>query len=416
MTGIDEAGVILPNHRTLAARLAVYSPEGSYLGLLAKPISWEATFNYGSAGSLSLEYSLLSEDSHLIMNRIDEGLMFAVQVICTGMTEWVEPLNARFYATTESWDIFDASQKIKLTCPQVFSLLSKARLLSTHLLVTDTESDNQGKVGVLGPAGEAILTRWDENKTRGGVCGKSIQADFTNDTDSAGVPWSSGGQYRYFDWGAPYDEIITSIVSQSGAHWVTRGNILSIYLQEGAQVGRDLTSSIILQPVSGVTNGSNTESIANLLHMVGINTNGDPPLWFTYENPDSTVPKPYGSFEGSVSQSDATSQSEAIALTLPTFNESNQLRTSYTRDLRIVDCGRLPFIDYQLGDWIMVTGNRHFSDPSNMVEKARIAGLQLAQDKTTLKCTATFGSLHDDFASRLLKASRRQSHYIDYAG
>ena len=63
--------------KSLHARLVAYRPFGERIGVLAEPVSFNASMLHDDDGAISIEYSMLSGDAQAFDRELTDGLEVA---------------------------------------------------------------------------------------------------------------------------------------------------------------------------------------------------------------------------------------------------------------------------------------------------------------------------------------------------
>ena len=348
--------------KSLHARLVAYRPFGERIGVLAEPVSFNASMLHDDDGAINIEYSLLSGDAQAFDRELTDGLEVAVEV--SDGTGYREPDNARFVITGRSGKTDDRTRTVTYSGQSISWLLSKAENNdSAHLLA---DGDNKGKRPFYSANPGVILkTLLDENKARGGVAtGLSLGFDTAKDAGSAA--WAR--KYTlYYSLGTDLQTILSSLVNGGGCDWRTSGRTLKMWNADSTALSRDLSKNVILQLARDIGEAPFEESISDLASTILVE--GDNNLLFRMDNP--SAPTPWGKWESYSSQGGVSDKDTAQAFMQSTLDDAARVRGQYTRDLIVNQVDALPLVDYHVGDWITAPTVSHG-------EKVRVREIDLS--------------------------------------
>ena len=374
--------------KTLHARLVAYRPFGERIGVLAEPVSFNASMLHDDDGAISIEYSLLSGDAQAFDRELTDGLEVAVEV--SDGTGYREPDNARFVITGRSGKTDDRTRTVTYSGQSISWLLSKAENNdSSHLLA---DGDNKGKRPFYSSNPGVILkTLLDENKARGGVA-TGLTLGFDTARDAGGAAWAR--KYTlYYSLGTDLQTILSSLVNGGGCDWRTSGRALKMWNADSTALSRDLSKQVILQLARDIGEAPYEESISDLASTILVE--GDNNLLFRMDNP--AAPTPWGKWESYSSQGGVSDKDTAQAFMASTLADAARVRGQYTRDLVISEVDALPLVDYHAGDWITAPTVSHG-------EKVRVQEIDLSMRQNEgLSCSIALNDIKYDASVRQAK-------------
>ena len=348
--------------KSLHARLVAYRPFGARIGVLAEPVSFNASMLHDDDGAISIEYSMLSGDAQAFDRELTDGLEVAVEV--SDGTGYREPDNARYVITGRSGKTDDRTRTVTYSGQSISWLLSKAENNdSSHLLA---DGDNKGKRPFYSSNPGVILkTLLEENKARGGVA-TGLTLGFDTAKDAGGAAWAR--KYTlYYSLGTDLQTILSSLVNGGGCDWRTTGRTMKLWNADSTALSRDLSKQVILQLARDIGEAPYEESIADLASTILVE--GDNNLLFRMDNP--SAPTPWGKWESYSSQGGVSDKDTAQAFMQSTLDDAARVRGQYTRDLVISEVDSLPLVDYHAGDWITAPTVSHG-------EKVRVQEIDLS--------------------------------------
>ena len=374
--------------KSLHARLVAYRPFGERIGVLAEPVSFNASMLHDDDGAINIEYSLLSGDAQAFDRELTDGLEVAVEV--SDGTGYREPDNARFVITGRSGKTDDRTKTVTYSGQSISWLLSKAENNdSSHLL---TDGDNKGKRPFYSANPGVILkTLLDENKARGGVA-TGLTLGFDTARDAGGAAWAR--KYTlYYSLGTDLQTILSSLVNGGGCDWRTSGRTLKMWNADSTALSRDLSKQVILQLARDIGEAPYEESISDLASTILVE--GDNNLLFRMDNP--AAPTPWGKWESYSSQGGVSDKDTAQAFMQSTLDDAARVRGQYTRDLIVSDVDSLPLVDYHAGDWITAPTVSHG-------EKVRVHEIDLSMRQGDgLSCSIALNDIKYDASVRQAK-------------
>ena len=348
--------------KSLHARLVAYRPFGERIGVLAEPVSFNASMLHNDDGAISIEYSMLSGDAQAFDRELTDGLEVAVEV--SDGNGYREPDNARYVITGRSGKTDDRTKTVTYSGQSISWLLSKAENNdSSHLLA---DGDNKGKRPFYSSNPGVILkTLLDENRQRGGVA-TGLTLGFDTAKDAGGAAWAR--KYTlYYSLGTDLQTILSSLVNGGGCDWRTSGRMLKLWNADSTALSRDLSKQVILQLARDIGEAPYEESISDLASTILVE--GDNNLLFRMDNP--SAPTPWGKWESYSSQGGVSDKDTAQAFMQSTLDDAARVRGQYTRDLIVSDVDSLPLVDYHAGDWITAPTVSHG-------EKVRVQEIDLS--------------------------------------
>lgn len=348
--------------KSLHARLVAYRPFGERIGVLAEPVSFNASMLHDDDGAISIEYSMLSGDAQAFDRELTDGLEVAVEV--SDGTGYREPDNARFVITGRSGKTDDRTRTVTYSGQSISWLLSKAENNDASHLLAD--GDNKGKRPFYSAnPGTILKTLLDENRQRGGVA-TGLTLGFDTAKDAGGSAWAR--KYTlYYSLGTDLQTILSSLVNGGGCDWRTSGRTLKMWNADSKALSRNLSKQVILQLARDIGEAPYEESIADLASTILVE--GDNNLLFRMDNP--SAPTPWGKWESYSSQGGVSDKDTAQAFMQSTLNDAARVRGQYTRDLIVSDVDSLPLVDYHAGDWITAPTITHG-------EKVRVQEIDLS--------------------------------------
>lgn len=332
---------------TFNVRLRAYSPgTDTKLGFLADPISFQASFVHNNDGALTVKYSELGEDGNLAARTVDQGLDVALEYSTGGA--WAEPDNGRFLMVGKDYDRHDPAKVHNLSLVSWSWLMTKICDLNLTKL-EGSKSKNAGKRKFASKdAGDIVKTLLDEHDARSGPAVPIVRDSWSASVDSAGVAWSKK-RTRYYEPGQPLHDRLDALVQDGLCDWRTRGRGLRMYNQNSACIDRSAT--VRLAYGDDLNDAPSTVSQSDRVARLLVKGDGKHRVTVT----DPAVPELYGRWEAMMDASGVDSNAELDEAGDSELATRNRVKGEYTRDLTLSGTF-LPFVDYNVGDWITAPG------------------------------------------------------------
>lgn len=364
----------------LRYRLIAYAPNGSRLGQLPMPLSWNAGIPLNDLPSLALEYPKHVPGATYLANPCEVALELAPQ----DDPNYIEPPNCRFLAIREQDDPTDRLGIVRYSMPHYGWQLRKIRNMNT------SQFDEEGKRSFAAATPGRILSTFiEEAKARGNVPG--LTYDFTNTHDSAGQPWNITLTLS-FDAGQDLWSIVDALCSQGVFDWRFDRRTFQVYNVD-TTLHADRTSSVTLhaqRDLLDAPNDSSYEALAGRIFIMGDGTR------VTVTN--NTSLQPWGTWEEAMNQSGVSDSGTLIALAQARLSQTTGRRVQMTREIAFPTTLYLPLINYFPGDFITAPGK----DGTN--DDLRVRQITLTSDKSQ----GVTGNLvlNDRFIERDLRRQR----------
>lgn len=364
----------------LRYRLIAYAPNGSRLGQLPMPLSWNAGIPLNDLPSLALEYPKHVPGATYLANPCEVALELAPQ----DDPNYVEPPNCRFLAIREQDDPTDRLGIVRYSMPHYGWQLRKIRNMNT------SQFDEEGKRSFAAATPGRILSTFiEEAKARGNVPG--LTYDFTNTHDSAGQPWNITLTLS-FDAGQDLWSIVDALCSQGVFDWRFDRRTFQVYNVD-TTLHADRTSSVTLhaqRDLLDAPNDSSYEALAGRIFIMGDGTR--------VSVTNNTSLQPWGTWEEAMNQSGVSDSGTLIALAQARLSQTTGRRVQMTREIAFPTTLYLPLINYFPGDFITAPAK----DGTN--DDLRVRQITLTSDKSQ----GVTGNLvlNDRFIERDLRRQR----------
>lgn len=252
-------------------------------------------------------------------------------------------------------------------------------------LFRSTTAGDNGKYSLIFQSGNAGLTYYNkagrpgwtvgmilriilnEAKARGVRFPDHISSTFSDTLDSNGVPWLEPIDWQW-NIGTSYYEILESLEEVQCETWINPENYqFNVYVNKGKdlQTGND---AVQVRAARNIAQAKRESNLA-IKNTVLVNAAG---LWVEQTSPASV--EKYGRIEGYLQTELAADTSREVAKAVL------GVLTDTTRSLTIEIIPSefaVPFLDFNIGDWISVT------DPKGSMEKDRVITLAVQANRSS---------------------------------
>jgi hypothetical protein len=376
---------------TLVVRFRAYEANGSPIGVLPHPLSWEAGIPLNDMPSLTMTYPDGSDAANLLKTPCEVALELRDPVTGT----FTEHPGCRFMNIRRSFDLAARPRILSFTMPSYGWQLKKVRWMDPDLprLNKDGQVAYKTAVSPALPIKEII----DYAKNRGNIPG--LTYSFTGSVDSAGTAWGVTMKGN-FDYGQDAWSMIDALSRQGFFDWRMNGRALQLYKAD-TTLRRQLDSDtgVHIHSMLGTTEEPverTWEDLAGFIVAIG----DQQLISGMVEAPDS-VDYPWGKWDEAISASGVTDVQTLAQITDNLLLTKYKSRTQYTKKFVWTEGAPVPLVDYRPGDFI-----RAMSDATTGAQKASMRVYQV-----TLSGTDPYGvnislTLNDRFTDRALQTER----------
>jgi hypothetical protein len=321
----------------LRYRLVAYEPNGTVLGQIPLPLSFQMGVPLNDMPSLALEYVKYAPNAQFL-NRYCE---VAVEIGTLTQPNFVEYPGCRFLNLRNQSDPTDRTGVVRYTMPGYGWQLRKARVLESL--------DEEGERGFTSATlGRILHTLLSEAQARGWNPGMSW--DFTPQRDSAGQPWDNVYTIS-FTAGQDLWSILDAFANQDACDWRIHRRTLQVYNQ-GVAMHRDRTDNVVLHLGRDITEAPKDWTAEELAARILVR--GDEGNSVMLAQSDSQ--RPWGYWEDYITQSGVTDTGTLTTLGQWALGKSRQPLVQLTRSIVFPTTRYMPFRDYLPGDEITAPG------------------------------------------------------------
>jgi hypothetical protein len=372
----------------LAGRLVAYMADGSLLGSLSHPISWNASIPFNDVGALELIYHPESPNYEFLQLY---GGEVALQLRYDQSDDWVEPPGCRFLNLRRSDETASRDEPTRFSMPNYAWLLRKVRQID----LTKFNSDGVRQYTNATPlwAMKDILT---EAQGRSNIPGLD-HSSFSPLIASDGSGWIEP-MTMSFEMGQDALSMLDAFSRQRLCDWEFFGRALHIYnpntiltQDKSATVKLFDRYEVLVSPMEFTY-----EDMATRLLQQGDN---GAVLVVTDSKPFS----PWGAWEESSSASGVTDPSELSRLGQRDLASKYDYKTEYTKELVFRQNTPRPFAHY-------VPGNLITTNQSNA---ARIQQITLTCDGPHKPLRGTLVLSNHPDVNRMVPRELRQQRWIN---
>lgn len=376
---------------TLVVRFRAYAANGSAIGVLPHPLSWEAGIPLNDMPSLTMTYPDGSDAANLLKSPCE----VALELRDPNTGTFTEHPGCRFMNVRRSFDLAARPRIISFTMPSYGWQLKKVRWMDPDnpRLNKDGQIAFKTAVSPALPVKEII----DLAKNRGNIPGMTY--NFTGSVDSAGTAWGVTMKGN-FDYGQDAWSMIDALSRQGFFDWRINKRVLEMYKADTTlRRNLDTDTGVHVHSMVGTTEEPverTWEDLAGFIVAVG----DQQLISGMVEAPDS-VEYPWGKWDESISASGVTDVQTLAQITDNLLLTKYKSRTQYTKKLVWTEGAPVPLVDYRPGDFI-----RAMSDATSGSQKAAMRIYQI-----TLSGTDPYGvgialTLNDRFTDRALQTER----------
>lgn len=368
---------------TLQTRFRAYNPDGTALGLLDEPPTWDVSLPVNQVSAANFSYPLVAKRSEWLADACEIALE-----IYNG-TAWVEPANARYLRMVQNNDPTRGdADVISYSMPGYAFNLEGIVVIPYGNGGALVNYDEDGKRKFLAATpGRILKSVLDEARTIDADVRSGLTLGFTPTVDSAGVAWAKQLTI-YYEPGMSLLTILDNMSSQGLVDWVMEGRELKVYNTDTALATR--RNSVV---VRGAEEEAPTKStLEGLRHIVMLR--GDEGLVWYQSNVNADTP--WGKSMTVLNQGGVRDEGTALSLIGNELSTGSKERTQYTRSIALDAAKKVPLIDFFPGDYIKALGRTH------ELESFRVFQITLRSTRT-----ATL-TLNDRFEDSLIRMAKRQ--------
>lgn len=368
---------------TLQIRFRAYNPDGTTLGILDEPPTWDVSLPVNQVSAANFSYPIAAKRSEWLANACEVALE-----VYNG-SAWVEPANARYLRMVQTNDpTRDEADVVSYSMPGYAFNLDGIVVVPYADGGAAVNYDDEGKRKFLAATpGRILKSVLDEARTIDPAIRSGLQLGFTPTADSAGAPWARQLTI-YYEPGLSLLTILDNLSSQGLVDWVMQGRQLKVYNADTALATR--RDSVV---VRGAEDEAPTKStLEGLRHIVMLR--GDDGLVWLQKNANADTP--WGKSMTVLNQGGVRDEGTALSLIGSELSTGSKERTQYTRSISLDAATKLPLVDFFPGDYIKAAGR------TPNLERFRVFQITLRSGRT-----ATL-TLNDRFEDSLIRMAKRQ--------
>lgn len=370
----------------LSLRAVAHEIQGERIGVVPDILEMTVTTPRGKTPTLSLSYAPGS--SAVRGSVLEREVEIAVEATFNG-SDWEELPDARFVTQkTERNLVNDGTESRKVEAIHVSDYLKEALVWS----VPEHAKDKEGKFKFLSRnAGVIIGTVWQNAANRG--WGKGLILDANTTHDSAAQKWAKVVTL-YFAPTISLLQVVDALRSLGMIDTVWHGRTLKIYNADATQA-RDLTGTTRWPLATTLTGAPEVATWADMCTDVLVKGEGGR-TWLIHND---LAPKSMRRVEKVVEaggvELDATARLVAEATLKSGAHASEEIKREWVAS----DVHLLPWVDYRLGDWLMV-------ERAAGMEKLQVSQISVTQKGGKVVGHTTFGTVLDSLLGRLTKRTK----------
>jgi len=260
--------------------------------------------------------------------------------VIIAMWDGQEPYDSRFIVQAGEGDDDGETTSEKIVAKSLLDIFRR--------VVVDTGDQSSSVVFDSATPGGILNNLLSAAQSRGSATG--ISWDFTNATDSAGVPWDKVISIEY-KMGLKYIDFIRNLVDQGMIELRFNGTVLQAFNADTMGVDRSIPGLGFVELVAGLDytelprKWSSEERARRSLVL------GDEGIVVRNENQDVPV-GPFGKEEMALSQGGTKNIETLTLINNAALNRVSQVREQLTRKAVIREGGKVPGVDYRVSDYI----------------------------------------------------------------
>lgn len=367
-------------------RAVAYEVQGAKIGVIPDILEMTVTTPRGKTPTLSMSYA--PGPDAIRGSVLEREVEVAVEATFNG-TDWEELPDARFITQkTEHNLVSDGTDSRKVEAIHVSDYLKEALVWSVPIQAQDKE----GKFKFLSRnAGTIVGTVWQNAVKRGWGAGLTLDASTVK--DSANQDWAKVVTL-YFDPTISLLQIVDSLRDLGMIDTVWQGRTFKVYNADATQA-RDLTASKRWPLATTLTGAPEAATWADMCTDVLVKGEGGR-TWLIHND---LAPRGMRRVEKVVEAGGVELESTARMVAEATLKSGAHVSEEIKREWAATDVHLLPWVDYRLGDWIMV-------ERKAGMERLQVAQISVTQKDGMVVGHTTFGTVLDSLLGRLTKRTK----------
>nr|DAN76963.1 MAG TPA: FN3 [Caudoviricetes sp.] len=367
-------------------RAVAYEVQGAKIGVVPDVLEMTVTTPMGKTPTLSMTYA--PGPKAVRGGVLEREVEVAIEATFDGNT-WEELPDARFVTQkTEHNLVNDGTHSRKVEAIHVSDYLKEALVWS----VPEVAKDKDGKYKFLSRnAGTIISTIWGNATKRGWGPGLTLDANIAK--DSAGQDWEKVVTL-HFDPTITLLQIVDSLRSLGMIDTVWQGRTLKVYNADKTQA-RDLTESKRWPLATSLAGAPEVRTWSDMCTDVLVKGEGG----LTWLIHNDLAPRSMRRVEKVVEAGGVELETTARMVAEATLKSGAHVSEEIKREWVAADVHLLPWVDYRLGDWLMV-------ERSEGMERLQVAQVSVTQKDGMVTGHTTFGTVLDSLLGRLTKRTK----------
>lgn len=379
----------------LALRAAAYTTGRQRIGVLPDVLSMTLTVPRTDTPTLTLTYPVQSEAVRGLL--LDTQIEVAIEYTNDG-ENWIECPDARFISFESSTNpVGDGTQSRSLQAVHVSNRLNEALVWDAPQEATAAD----GKRHFLNATPGMILrTVWDAATARG--WGKDLTLACTVTDDASGARWATKTTIDY-EKSITIGQIVDSLTTLGMIETTWVGRTLYVYNTD-TTLARDRTNLVwrLWRDTTGAPERTSWADICTDVLVKGENGR----VWHIHND---AAPPDVRRIEKVVEAGGVEKEATAALVAQATLRKGSTPAHSVQREWAADATTLLPWRDYRPGDWITV-------ETASGMEKMRVAAVSVTYDANGVSGHTTFGTLLDDYLTRLARKTKGIAGYATAGG
>lgn len=373
-------------------RFTAYRPDGTVLGALPFPETFNMTTPRNDMSALEIQYPQGGVAADILRGPVE----VVMEVRNPATNTYFEPPGCRFLNIRRSYDAANPGSMISYTMPSFGWMLRKVRT------ITDLRADGR-KGWALVDLGVPLAQLLGEAQSTPRNNVPTLEWTFTPEQDTAGQFWAEFNLIILINGGQDYWSFLDALSRQGMCDWRFNGKELQIYNPDTVMARQ--RRHVILRPYVDFLTDQRDFSFEDVASKVFMQ--GDDAL--SYLAVGVATPG-WGEWEEFSAQPGVTSQALLQDFSTRILEQRSTTRAQVTRSLPLNRQSQfLPYVDYLPGDYITSTDAFDEQDQPMRVEQITISSGPEGEITGTLV-------LNDWFLDRELRNSRILNGLTGFGG
>ena len=370
----------------IGLRAVAYEVDGDKIGVMPDALDMTVTVPNTEVPTISMSYP--ANDLGIRGSLLDREIEVGIEITYDDRT-WKEINGGRFISQQSDADLLgDGTDSRSLSATHVSTRLDEAYVWQ----VPNEAKDSDGKWNFKSvTAGVILRTLWDAAAARGWA--PSLNLDITSSKDSSGNAWAKVVTLA-FDKSVKLSSVVESLTNLGMIDVVWEGRTMHVYNAD-TTIATDVPANTFWPLAKGTSAAPESVKWSDICTHVLVKGDGDN-AWYI-ENKE--IAPGTRRREKIVEAGGVTLETTARMIAAATLASGAVPAEDVKREWSADDAILLPFLDYQVGQWMMV-------ERRSGMERMRVAQVSLTLNQDGITGHTTFGTPLDDVLARLAKKTK----------